>query len=292
MSFVYHEPETLEEVLDVLTEHGDDARLLAGGTAFSLLYKVGLLRPGHVIGLRRLAPLRGIERRADGVWIGAHTTHREVEQSPVIRKDFPMLASAFAGIASVRIRSQATIGGNLCHADPAQDPPPPLIAAGAVAHIAGSGGRSRLVPLDEFFVDYYTSVVAGDEILLGVTVPPSAPTTASTFVRFMPRSAEDYATVSVAASVSYADDGTVDTATIALGGVGPTPIRADAVEAALAGRHLRPASIAEASAAVEDEVNPLSDARGSASYKRAMATVFVQRALQDILRRSNAGEMT
>lgn len=292
MSYVYHEPDTLEEALDLLGEHGDEARVLAGGTAFSLLYKAGLLRPGHVIGLRRVAEIRGIELRPDGLWIGAHVTHREIERSSEIREKFPVIRDAFAGIATVRIRSQGTIGGNLCHADPAQDPPPPLIAAGATAHIARAGGQRRLVPLDEFFVDYFTSTVARDEILVGVTVPYPDSTTVTTYVRFLPRSAEDYPTVSVGASVSLSDDGTVRAARVALGGVGPTPLRAVAVEAALVGRSLDTASITDAALAVETEVNPLGDARGSASYKRAMSVVFVERSLHDLRRRWAGGDST
>lgn len=281
MSFVYHEPHTVDGVLDLLSEHGGDARMLAGGTAFSLLYKVGVLRPGHVIGLRRIDRLRGIDRTPDGVWIGAHTTHHEIERSPLIRMELPVLAQAFAAVGSIRIRTQATVGGGICHADPAQDPPPPLIAAGATAHIAGPGDRVRTVPLGDFFVDYYTTVVAADEILLGVSVPRPAATTVSTFLRFMPRSAEDYATVSVAASVSFAGDGTVEDARIALGGVGPTPMRAVGAEAAIRGRSLG-AAAAEAAASVEPDVDPLDDARGSATYKRAMAVVHVERALHEV----------
>lgn len=279
MSFVYHEPDALESALEILHEHGGEARVLAGGTAFALLYKLGLLRPGHVIGLGRIRDLRGIERRPDGLWIGAHTTHRAIEHSHEVRSEFPVLADTFANIASVRIRSQATVGGNLCHADPAQDPPPVLMALDAVAHIAGRGGSRREMALDEFFVDYYTAAIENDEILLGITVPPPLAHTASTFLKFLPRTADDYATISVAASVTQARDGTIQRARVALGGAGSTPIRAVTLEAALTGRQLSREFIEEVSPAIENDIEPLDDIRGSASYKRAMAVVWVRRAL-------------
>ena len=159
MTFVYHEPETLPAALELLGEHGSDASLLAGGTAFTLMYKLGLVRPGHVVGLRRIGELEGIERRADGLWIGANVTHQAIARSPHVLAELPVLASTFAHIASIRIRSQATIGGNLCHADPAQDPPPVLITHDAVAHIASTDGGVRRVPVAECMVDYFTSAI-------------------------------------------------------------------------------------------------------------------------------------
>lgn len=282
MTFTYHEPESLDEAIGLLVEYGEDATVLAGGTAFALMYKAGLVRPGHVVGLRRISELQRIDRRDDGVWIGAHTTHRDVERSLEIRHESPMIAAACGRVASVRIRSQATLGGNLCHADPAQDPPPALIAADAAAVLAGPGGSRRTVPLDRFFVDYYTTVRRTDEILLGVFVPRPLRRMRSTYAAFLPGSADDYPTVSVAASVALDDEGAVDGARIAIGGAGPTPMRAHAVEAAIRGHQLTPARIADAANAAEQEVAPLGDVRGSADYKRSMAVVWTRRALTEV----------
>ena len=131
MTYDYHEPETLAEALDLMARHGEDAHLVAGATAFTLLWRQGLLRPGHVIGLRRIAGLGGITATDKELVIGATATHREIERSADVARHCPALTRTFASVATVRIRNQATLGGNLAHADPAQDPPPMLMALGA-----------------------------------------------------------------------------------------------------------------------------------------------------------------
>ncbi len=131
MTYDYHEPESVAEALDLLVRHGEDAHLVAGATAFTLLWRQGLLRPGHVIGLRRIAALGEITTSDGGLVIGATVTHRAIERSQEVARYCPALTRTFASVATVRVRNQATIGGNLAHADPAQDPPPMLIALGA-----------------------------------------------------------------------------------------------------------------------------------------------------------------
>ena len=279
MSFEYHEPETLEEALRLLADHGSDGRPLAGGTAFALMYRLGLMRAPHVIGLSGIAELGGIEARDDGLWIGALATHRQVERSADARRHDSMLPDAFGRIASIRIRSQATVGGNLCHADPAQDPPPVLIALGATAHIARAGGGGRTIPVEEFFTGYYTADLGEDELLLGVLLPTAPKRAKSIYLKYLPRTTDDYATVSVAASVAMNEAGVVQHARIALGGVGPTPLRARVVEEALIGQRLTEETVDEVSHLVEGEIMPIDDVRGSARYKRAMAPVWVRRAL-------------
>lgn len=279
MTFEYLEPRSIDEAVDRLAEAGDDAIALAGGTAFTLLRKQGLIRPARVVGLGRLTDLKGIEDRDGDLWIGALATHREVERSTVVRSLHPVLADAFARIATVRIRNQATLGGNLAHADPAQDPPPILIALDATVHVAGPHGARRLVPLDSFFEDHFTSVLEPWEVIVGVTVPAARPGTRATYLKFLPRSADDYATVSVAVAVGLDDDGRVGTARIALGGVGSTPIRARTAELALIGEPPTATRLQQAAELVGAAVDPLDDVRGSAAYKREMARVWVGRAL-------------
>ena len=278
MTYDYHEPREVAEALHLLVKHGEDAHLIAGGTATVLLLRQGLIRPGHVISLRAIGALSGIGPAHDGgLRIGATATHRQAERSADVRALSPALTNAFASVATVRIRNQATVGGSLAHADPAQDPPPMLAALGAaVTAVSPRGARS--IAVEDLTVDHFTTTLAGDEIITEVIVPPLAPGTRATYVKFLPRTADDYATVSVAAAMRLAD-GVVADARIVLGAVGPTPIRARAAEAALAGAKPSRERLAQAAALVRDEVDPLDDLRGSAEYKREMARVWTERAL-------------
>jgi carbon-monoxide dehydrogenase medium subunit len=195
----------------------------------------------------------------------------------------PALRDAFASVATVRIRNQATVGGNLAHADPAQDPPPMLVALEASVVVRSPRGE-RSLPVGELAVDHFTTSLAHDEVITAVVLPPLEPGTRETYLKFLPRTADDYATVSVAATLRFADDGTVADVRIALGAVGPTPIRARKAEDALRGERAERKRIGEAAALVRDEVAPLDDLRGSAAYKREMARVFTGRALAQLCR--------
>ena len=278
MTYDYHEPREVAEALDLLVKHGEDAHLIAGGTATVLLLRQGLIRPGHVISLRAIGALSGIGRAHDGgLRIGATATHRQAERSADVRALSPALTNAFASVATVRIRNQATVGGGLAHADPAQDPPPMLAALGAAVTVVSPRG-ARSIAVEDLAVDHFTTTLAGDEIITEVIVPPLAPGTRATYVKFLPRTADDYATVSVAAAMRLAEGAVAETR-IVLGAVGPTPIRARAAEAALAGAKPSRERLARAAALVRDEVDPLDDLRGSAEYKREMARVWTERAL-------------
>lgn len=277
--FAYHEPRSVGEAVEVLARHGEDAVVLAGGTALVLLLKQGLLRPEHVVALRRVDELRGVARRADGgLDIGALTTHREAELSPVVRAYAPALASAFGSVATIRIRNQATVGGNLVHADPAQDPPPMLLALGADVVLAGPGGE-RSLPLEAFFIDFLETALRPGEVLTAVRLPPLPATVRGTYLKFLPNTRDDYPTVSVGAVVELDDAHRCREVRIGLAGVGPTPRRASSVEAALRGAALDAGTIAAAADLVERDIEPLDDGRGSAGYKRRMAQVWVRRAL-------------
>jgi carbon-monoxide dehydrogenase medium subunit len=282
VTYDYHEPDSVAEALDLLVRHGDDAHIVAGGTAFTLLWRQGLLRPGHVVGLRRIASLDGITSADRGLVIGATVTHREIERSGAVAGYCPALTRTFASVATVRIRNQATLGGNLAHADPAQDPPPMLMALGAEA-IAVSSSGERAIALDDLFVDVFTTSLRAGEILTAVRLPALAPGTRATFLKFLPRTADDYATVSVAATLRLGGDGKVADVRVALGACGPTPMRARSVETALKGGRPDAKRIAEAAAHVTDDIQPFDDVRGSADYKRDMARVWTERALTSLV---------
>ncbi len=283
-SFDYHAPSSLAETFELLAKYGEDAHLMAGGTALVLLLQQGLVQPGHVIGLRDVAELQSGTRRLDdgGLQIQALTTHREAERASAVSDYCPALADTFARVATVRIRNQATVGGNLAHADPAQDPPPMLMALGGSARVASASG-TRSIPLDEFFVDYFETALQAGEVLVSVDLPRLAAGTRVTYKKFLPRTQDDYATVSVAAALRLGADCLCEDVRIALGAAATTPVRARKVEDALRGQLLGPEAIKEAAALVRDEVDPLDDLRGSAGYKREMARVWTQRALIELL---------
>ncbi|MBM2810609.1 MAG: hypothetical protein HW416_1368 [Chloroflexi bacterium] len=281
-TFDYHAVGSAAEALDLLAQYGEDAHLMAGGTSLMLMMEQGLIQPGHVVGLRSANELRGIGASSGGIEIRALTTHREVERSSHVRDYCPTLVEAFERIATIRIRNQATIGGNLVHADPAQDPPPILLALDAEVVIQSKIGE-RTVPLDGFFRDYFETVVEEGELLASVRLPAIVAGTKSTYVKFLPRTEDDYATLSVGAALRLGADGSCEHVRVALGSAAPTPIRARKVEAALQGQRLTGPMIDEAAELVRDEVDPLDDVRGSAKYKREMARVWTGRALRSLL---------
>ncbi len=283
-SFDYHAPGSLAETFDLLATYGEDAQLMAGGTALVLLLQQGLVQPGHVVGLRDVAELQGGARRTDdgGLQIRALTTHRQAERAADVQAFCPALADTFPRVATVRIRNQATVGGNLAHADPAQDPPPMLMALGGSAVVASAAGQ-RTIPLDEFFIDYFETALQQGEVLVAVDLPPLAAGTRVTYKKFLPRTQDDYATVSVAAAMRVGEDARCEEIRIALGAAATTPVRARRVEEALRGQRLTRDRITDAAALVREEVDPLDDLRGSAGYKREMARVWTQRALHELL---------
>ena len=281
--FEYRTPKNLKEVHATLKEFGGDAKLLAGGTALVIMMKQRLVRPSCLVALRSVRGLNGIEVKDGGLSIGGLATHREVESSSLVRRRLPMLAETFHHVATIRIRNLATVGGGLAHADPNQDPPPSLIALGATVKATSASG-SRVIPLDEFFKDYYETVLNPDEIITELFVPKVAPNTGAAYIKFLPRTADDYATVSAAAVLTLdKTHKTIVDVRIALGSVGVTPIRATAAEAVLRGQPLKAEAFAEAGEKAKGAVDPLSDFRGSAAYKKDMAAVFVRRALEKAL---------
>lgn len=281
--YALHQPERLTEALDLLAAHGDeDTHVIAGGTSMVLLMTMGLVQPEHVIALRKIPELHGVTTEADGgLTIGALATHRQLELASEVHAYAPALSEMFGQVATVRIRNQATLGGNLVHADPAQDPPPMLIALDASVTLRSQSGE-RSLPAEELFVDYLTTRLRPGELLTAVHLPPLAAGTRATYLKFLPRTHDDYATVSVAAALRLDGDGRCEHIRVALGGVAGVPLRVRVVEDALAGERLTDARIAEAAGLVDGVVDPPSDARGSAAYKRRMARVWTERALRSL----------
>ena len=282
-AFEYRTPKTLKEVQQDLKQFGSDAKLIAGGTALVIMMKQRLVRPACLVSLRSVRALNGVAEKNGGIAIGGATTHRSVEGSPLVKRRLPVLAETYHHVATVRVRNMATVGGGLAHADPNQDPPPTLIALGASVKAASADGN-RIIPLEDFFTDYYETVLKPEEIITELYVPRLPANSGAAFLKFLPRTADDYATVSAAAVVtldkskkSFAE------VRIALGSVGTTPIRARAAESVLRGQPVKAEALAEAGEKAKQAVDPISDFRGSAAYKKEMAGVFVRRALTKAL---------
>ena len=277
--FQFHQPATLAEALALRETYGEDARLLAGGTALVLQMKQRFSQPGQIISLRRLPGLAAITAAEDGgVQIGALCTQRQAEISPLLRERAALAAQAYQQVATPRIRSMATVGGGLAHGDPNQDPPPALMALDATVVLTSAGGE-RIVPVADLFRDYFETDVRPGEIITGLIIPPVPAGAGAAYLKFLPRTADDYATVSVAAVIIPDAAGHCHDARIALGSVGLTPIRVTVVEDLLRGQPLTESNIRAAAAIVPDLVDPLDDHRGSAEYKREMAAVFTRRAV-------------
>ena len=286
IDFEFHSPATLEEAFDLLERHGEDARVMAGGTALVLQMKQRFAQPGHVIGLKKIPGVSSIAIESNGdtgsVRIGALCTQRYIESSEIIRMKLPLFADTFRRVATPRIRSMGTIGGGLVHGDPNQDPPPTLIALGASAVLTSSRGQ-RVVPVADLFIDYYETDLRPGEILTSVLAPQAPPGSGAAYLKFLPRTADDYATVSVAAVVTAGEGNVCRDVRIVLGSVGDTPVHATEAEDSLRDGPLNEDNIRACAAIVIGLVDPLDDFRGSAHYKRDMAQVFTRRAIQQAM---------
>ena len=265
----YFEPRSLEEACDLAELHTEDGKLFAGGTALVLLMRQRLLQPACLINVAKLPELAGI-RQVDGrIDIGAAVTHHEAARSTVLRDDYPALADTFARVATPRIRHAGTVGGNLAHGDPHLDPPVSLLALDASVTLASRSGQREL-KLTDFFLDYYETAVQPGEILTTIHIPVRQQGEGLAFLKFLPRSQDDYATVDLAVWRSGAN------ARIALGSVGPTVFRATEAEELL---ERQPEAVAEAAELAAQAADPDDDVRGSGTYKRELIRVLLPRAL-------------
>jgi aerobic carbon-monoxide dehydrogenase medium subunit len=266
-------PSSLEEALALRAEHGDEATVLAGGTFLGILMNQGFLNPAVLLSLGRVGGL-GAVASADGhLRLGAMATHTAVERSETVRAGWPVLARAFRLVASPRVRNQATVGGVLADADYASDPPSVLAALGARVGLRSARGE-RTVAIDELILGYYETCIEPDELLVEVIVPP-APERA-VYRKFRSRSSEDRPCVAVAAA---RDGGRVR---VVVGAVAEVPQHFPDVCALADGQALEPALCEEIGRRYAERVEPLTDARGSAAYRRRVTAVEVRRALEEL----------
>jgi CO/xanthine dehydrogenase FAD-binding subunit len=276
--FDFFQPATLAEACRLLSENGPGGRFLAGGTDLVIALKEKGLVPRYLVDLKRLPGLTGIREHSDGsMTIGALTTMRDIEISPLITKKYPFLAQSAAEVGSIQIRNRATIGGNMANATPSADTAPALIALDASARIVGVNGE-RTVVLEDFFKGPGQTVMSADEILTEIAVPETSPRLVGEYIKFSPREMMDLAYVGIAVAYNL-NDKKCDDVRIVLGAVAPTPIRAKRAEAALEGQNLTEALAEKIGQIAADEAKPISDVRSSADYRRAMVAAMTKRAL-------------
>jgi aerobic carbon-monoxide dehydrogenase medium subunit len=281
--FDYQEPSSLDETFTLLDQHGDSARVIAGGTSLIIWMRQRLLMPKVVISLGRIPNFDTITfDEHEGLRIGAGARHRDIELSPIVKQRYPLLHETFRKVAQPRIRNMGTIGGNLAGGDPLTDPGASLIALDAEVTLASSQGQ-RTMPLEEFFVDYYQTTLNPGELLTEIRVPPPERPGWS-HIKFTPRSIEDFATVGVALTLR-ARDGVCEDVRIGLNSVAPIIVHAKQAERALLGKVINDAALRNMAEVAVTEVDPMDDNRGSADYKREMVKVLVRRAAQEALQR-------
>ena len=282
-SFSYHRAASLQEVIKLLQDLGDDARVIAGGQSLIPLMKMRMARPAALIDINFIPDLNEIQNSKGELRFGALARHADIENSSVASA-IPIVHDCAAGIADVQVRNQGTIGGSLAEADPSGDWGTALLALDTIVVCFGPGGR-HTVPLEAFVKDAYTTVLAHDEIVTGVhlKVPPKG--SGGAHLAFK-RSAPVYPTVSASVQLTLEDHNTCKDARVILGCVGLTAIRAKEAEAAVRGKPLSEKNIQAASEAARTAAEPQSDMRGSVEYKRALVATLVKRAIGIAARRA------
>jgi carbon-monoxide dehydrogenase medium subunit len=271
--FEYVRPGSVDEAVAALGEHGDDAKVMAGGQSLIPLLRLRLSYPEVVVDVGRVGELAGVREDGDHIVIGAMTTHHDVMHDDLVRRHAGLLAQATGTVADPAVRHRGTFGGSLAHADPAGDLPAVALALGVEMVVAGSGGR-RTVAAGDFFVDYLQTAIEPDELLVEVRVPKHEGW-GFRYEKFH-RVAQSWAVVGVAAAVKRSN-GSIAEARVALTNMGPTPVRAVAVEQALAGAGTD--AVADAAAHAADGTSAPSDLNGKSDYRDHLARVLTRRAV-------------
>lgn len=274
--FDYFRAGSVAEAGELLAKH-PGAKLLAGGHSLIPLLKLRLATPAAVIDIGRIAELRGITANG-GLTIGALTTHAELAASAEVKQHAEALAEAASQVGDPAVRNRGTIGGNIAHADPASDLPTVLAALGATVNIVGSGGE-RSTDVADFFQGIMTTALGDNEVLTSIQLPTAAAGQGTAYAKFA-HPASRYAVIGVAASVTLSG-GTCSAASVAVGGLVPIPVRCGSVEQAVTGQALSPETVARAAEAVSGDLGDdlLGDVFASADYRKAVAPVYIRRAL-------------
>jgi len=286
-AFDYHSPQSLDEALSLLKQHGGDAKILAGGQSLIPAMRFRLAVPAILIDINRLNDLRYVEERGDHLAIGAMTREHSLEDSSAVRSSYPLLHDTTIVIADPLVRNQATVGGNIAHADPANDHPATMLAYDATVVAKGPNGE-RTIGIDDFFTGLFENAMADDEILTEIRIPKPAANSGGAYTK-LERKVGDYA-ISAAAVQLRLDGATVAAARIGLTNVSPVPMRAKAAETELVGKAISDAVIEAAGKAAAAECDPSPDLRGGVDYKRDITRVMVKRSIQQAIARAKGGK--
>ncbi len=281
--FEYFAPATLPEAVKLLSEKGYGAKILAGGQSLIPAMRFRLAQPEVLIDINRIDGLSYIKEANGHLVIGALTREAELDASPLIHQKYSLLADTTKVIADPLVRNMATVGGNLAHADPANDHPATMLAYNASVVAVGPNGE-RTIPIDDFFVDLFTSSLAENEILREIRIPTPPAHSGGAYLK-LERKVGDYAVAGVAVQLTF-DGNTCQSIRIGLTNVSATPMRATNAEAALIGQSLSEDTIKAAGAAAAQECEPSTDLRGAVEYKRDMVRVLTMRAIRKAIERA------
>jgi aerobic carbon-monoxide dehydrogenase medium subunit len=283
-AFEYHSPGSISEATALLARLGEDAKVLSGGQSLIPLMKLRLSSPRHVVDINGIGGLDGVREANGFLRIGALTRESDLEESEVVRTRYPLLHDTCKVIADPLVRNLATVGGNLAHADPANDHPATMLALGAEVVAVGPKGE-RTIPIASFFTGPFATSLRPDEILTEIRIPATPARSGGAYVK-LERKVGDFATAAVAAYVVLSAGGTCDQVGIGLTNVGLTPIKATQAEAALKGKRPDAAAIKQAAELAAAAAQPSDDLRGSAEYKKDLVRVLTARALRRAVERA------
>jgi aerobic carbon-monoxide dehydrogenase medium subunit len=278
LAFDYEVAESVDHAIDLLGQHGDEAKLLAGGHSLLPIMKLRLAAPAVLVDLGRVEELQYVRDEGDHIAIGAMTRHTDVEHGELLQEQCGLLSYTASLVGDPQVRHRGTIGGSISHGDAASDLPSALLALEGTFVIKGPGGE-RTVAAGDFFEDYLQTALAPDEVLTEIRVPKLGPNSGWSYKKFN-RRAQDWAVVGVAAVVEKSN-GSISSARIGLTNMGSTPLRATATEGALSGADT--SSVAEAASSAAEGTSPASDIAASAEYRRHLARVLTRRAMEEAL---------
>ena len=284
--FEYFAPKTLKEALTLLDKYRDECKIIAGGQSLLILMRQRLVTPEYLIDIKGISELNYITSNAKkGLKIGALATHRAIEKSPAMKNGFSVLGEMERRLASVQTRNWGTIGGNICHGDPAGDPVPVLIALRSTLKMANLKDE-RTMPVEDFTRDYFETALEPNELLTEIQVPLPSPHTGAAYTKFNIIES-DVATVGVAVSLTLGSgSGICEDVRIVLGASAPTPMRAKKAEGVLHGKKITDNLLREAGVVASTEAEPISDIAASAEYRRELVRVLVARVGKEALARA------
>lgn len=277
--FEYFSPTTLPEALFLLSTHGEDGKILAGGQSLLPLMKLRFARPKAIIDIGGISEMNTIRSQGDHITLGAMTTYSQLMESELLRTHCPLLPQAATTVGDVQIRNQGTLGGALAHADPAGDMPAAILTLDAEIKAVGPKGE-RWIKARDFFITILTTDLSRDEILTEIRVPRSE-RTRTTYVKAAKR-ASGFAIVGIGVSLRTGADGLCEEIAVGLSGITDRPLRADTVEGILKGKKLEPGLIDQAAAEVTRGVEVAEDINGSAQYRSHLARIHLARALRSV----------